>query len=297
MKRMPLVYALFATCVVAAGAARTDARPAAAPTTRTIYVTVTDKDGRPVPGLTAKDFSVKEGGKDREITGAAPATTRMKLALMLEESVTADSNVRQGVFNFAKRMIAQADISIILVGLTNKTALGYTSDLNQFVTTINGFSLRQNPEGENVADGIYEQARVFQKNPPERPVIVLVGLETLQSSGVKPEQVLEELRKSSSLLYAVTVSRGYQEGAVGDLGDLSERGKAVGEGTRYSGGARFEATSTRGVPQRLDQVANELAAQYQITYTVPDGVKLSDRLQITTKAKDVTFRSPSRIPD
>jgi hypothetical protein len=123
----------------------------------------------------------------------------------------------------------------------------------------------------------------------------VVGLETFQSSGVKPDEVLNELRKSSALLYVVTVSRGFQQGAVGDLGDLAERGKVIGEGTRFSGGARFEASATRAVPQRLDQVANELWAQYEITYSVPDGEKLSDRLQVTTKAKNVTFRSPSRI--
>ena len=297
MKRNLSVLAVLVACTAASGSARLNAEPAAAPTTRTVYVTVSDKDGRPVPGLTAKDFAVKEGGKDLEITSAAPPTARMKLALMVEESVTGDSSVRQGLFDFAKRMIAQADISIIVVTLTNKTVVEYTNDMNKIVAAINGFSLRQNPEGENLVDGVYEQSKAFQKNPTERPVIVVVGLETFQSSGVKPDQVLDELRKSSAVLYAVMVSRGFQQSAVGDLGDLAERGKAIGEGTRYSGGTRFEAPGTRAVPQRLEQIANELSAQYQITYTVPDGVKLSDRLQVTTKQKNVTFRSPSRIPN
>ena len=62
------------------------ARPSAFdPTPRTVYVTVTDSKGAPVPDLTAANFKVKEGGKDREIVKAEPAKTRPHLALMVEE--------------------------------------------------------------------------------------------------------------------------------------------------------------------------------------------------------------------
>ena len=48
----------------------------AAPTSRTVYVTVTDRQGAPVTDLTPADFVVKEGGKEREIVKAEPAKTK-----------------------------------------------------------------------------------------------------------------------------------------------------------------------------------------------------------------------------
>src|SRR5436190_1363359 len=131
MKRVLSVAAVIVTSAVVAGSPRVIAVSPVAPTTRTVYVTVTDKDGRPIPGLTVADFSVKEGGKDREIKSVAPPTARIKLALMIEESVTADSTVRQGVFDFSKRMVSQADIALILVGLRNRTVVEHTADLSK----------------------------------------------------------------------------------------------------------------------------------------------------------------------
>jgi len=34
-----------------------------------------------------------------------------------------------------------------------------------------------------------------------------------------------------------------------------------------------------------------------LTYTIPDGVKLSDRLSLTTSRKDVKLLAPTRLPD
>jgi VWFA-related protein len=273
------------------------AAPVLAPITRTIFVSVIDKEGRPVPGLTAADFTLKEGGKDREITSVALPTARMRLALMVEESLTADSSIRMGLFEFAKRVLPQADISLMTVGLKNTTLTSFTSDINSIVAALNGLSLRQNPQGEHMSEGIFDQARAFQQSTPERPVIVVVGLETMQASAERPDRVLSELRHSRASLYAVTVNMGFQTANVGDLADLAERGQVIGEGARQSGGQRFEAPSTPGVPRGLQQVANELLAQYQITYVLPDGVKPSDRLSVTLKPKGLTLRAPSRISD
>jgi hypothetical protein len=44
--------------------------PRSAPTERTVYITATDDKREPIPDLTAADFVVKEGGKEREIVKA-----------------------------------------------------------------------------------------------------------------------------------------------------------------------------------------------------------------------------------
>ena len=51
-------------------------RPRLEPIVRTVYVTVTDGNGAPVPDLTPADFTIKEGGKEREIVKAVRATAR-----------------------------------------------------------------------------------------------------------------------------------------------------------------------------------------------------------------------------
>ena len=129
----------------------------------------------------------------------------------------------------------------------------------------------------------------------ERPAIVAIALETMQASAERPDRVLTELRKSRASLHAVTLMAGSAAAEVGQLADMAERGQVLGEGTRYSGGQRIEVTSTSGVGRSLQQVANELSGQYRITSMLPDGVNPSDRLEVKTKVKDVTFRAPSRM--
>lgn len=291
------LVSLVGLCALAAGPMRMSAGSPPPPTNRTIYVSVVDRDGQHVPGLTPADLSVKEGGKDREITSVAVPTARMRLALLIEESLTADSSVRMGLYEFVKRVLPQADVSLITVGLRNTTVTSFTSDINSIVAGINGFSLRQNPTGENMAEGIAEQAKAFQASRFERPVMVVVGLEVMQASAERPERVLTELRLSRAILYAVTLAGGTGTASVGDLADLADRAKVIGDGTSQSGGQRFEATTTRAVPRALQRVADELLAQYEITYVLPDGVPLSDRLSVSLKKKGSTLRAPTRITD
>jgi VWFA-related protein len=271
--------------------------PRLAPTTRAVYVTAVDNKGQPVPDLTAADFTLKEGGKDREITKVGRPTARLKLALLIEESVTADTTVRVGAFEFAKRMVGEADIALVTVGLRNTVVVDYTNDLNAIVTGLNSFSLRQNRQGENVSEGIMEAAKAFEASPAERPAIVAIALETMQASNERPDQVLDALRKSRAVLHVVTISTGPATAAVGDLSDLADRGRVLGEGTKQSGGRRIEVTGTPGVPRALLQVADDLSGQYLLTYTLPDGVKPDDRLSVSMKRRGVTLRAPSRIAD
>ena len=46
-----------------------------------------------------------------------------------------------------------------------------------------------------------------------------------------------------------------------------------------------------------EMLGDELMHQYLVTYTLPDGVKPSEKLSVSVKRKGVTLRAPTRIPD
>ena len=135
------------------------------PVVRTIYVTATDGNGSPVPDLTPADFIVKEGGKEREIVKAVPATMRMRLAVMAEERLLGDGGVRIGLFEFMKRLQPNAATSFITIGLRNNTVVDYTTDLNAIVAGINGLSLNPPPHS-NLTEGILDIGKTIERNRP-----------------------------------------------------------------------------------------------------------------------------------
>ena len=271
---------------------------AAQATVRTVYVTITDGKGAPVPDLTAADFKVKEGGKDREVVKAEPANTRPHLALMVEERLAPDTQTRVGLFEFVKRINGAAEISLITVGLRNNTLVPYVTDPNTLLKAINELSLNPQPTS-NLTEGINDIARIFEKEHPERPVIVVVGFSGGQAGGASANNVLTTLRQSAAKLYAVTFGPPSTNNSndLSTMADTSSREQVLGDGARQTGGRRTDVVTTANITKALQQVADDLAAQYVISYALPDGVKPDRRFSISTERKGLTLRAPAAIPD
>ena len=263
---------------------------------RTVYVTVVDGNGAAVTDLTAADLVVKEGGKEREIVKAAPASAKMRLTLAVEERLMADTAVRQAMFAFMKRVIDKSEIRLVTIGLRNNTAADYTSALDVLVAGINKLTLNPRPESQ-IAEGVNEVASELMVAKPERSALVVLAFSGGQA-GVDPRSVLEKVRQSGVTMSAVTLAGGTTDSSsAASLADQSGREQVLGDGPKQSGGRRIEVPSTGAFPQALQQIANDFLAQYAITYTLPEGVKPDKRFSIGSKRRGVTLRAPSAIPD
>jgi hypothetical protein len=292
--RVRAVVAL--VCILSASGARLTAAAMEA-TTRTVYVTVTDGKGAPVPDLTAADFKVKEGGKDREVVKAGPATTKAHLALMVEERLIADTQTRIGLFEFVKRMNGVAEISLVTVGLRNNSLTPFVTDMNVVLKAINELSLNPQPTS-NLTECISDMARTFDQQNVERPVMVVVAFSGGQA-GATASSILNTLRQSGATLFAVTfaVAGSGNSSNLGTMGDESGREQVLGDGSKQSGGRRIEVVTTAAVSKSLQQVADDLAAQYQISYMLPDGVKPDKRFNLSVDRKGLIMRPPQALPD
>ena len=264
---------------------------------RMVYVSVTDGKGGLVTDLTAADVAIKEGGKDREVIKVEPFTGPVHLALLVEEGLTGDNNVRNGLFQFMRQVHNRADIALVVVSIRNMMIVDYTKDLNALLAGINRFSLNPFVQAENLAEGVYEVAHDFRKGEAARRVIVALAVERDQGVNMQPDQVLDELRQSGAALYAVTLPGPRIAVKVGQMADLSARGQVLGDGTSQSGGRRQEVTITAGIPKVLEQFAGEILHEYAVTYVLPDGVKPNSRISLSTKRRGLSVRAPSRVPD
>jgi hypothetical protein len=216
MRIVPLTLLVLATA----------AAPVTEPVTRTVYVTVTDDQGLAVPDLTATDFTVKEGGKERDVVKAERATGRQRVALLVEDRLVADGAIRTALFEFMKRMQGSADIALITVGLRNTTLVDYTADGDALVKALNSLSLNPQPISA-ITEGLLELTKSIEQQKAARPVIVTLAFSGGQAGGAPAKQVLEQLRQSAAVMHSVTLA-GFEGTGNSGIGTLSEWTEAVG---------------------------------------------------------------------
>jgi hypothetical protein len=151
--------------------------------------------------------------------------------------------------------------------------------------------------------------------PGKHSVLIVLRIGNEEPSTMPATAVRDALRKTGATMYVV--SRSGASNAVPTYGGLnsmtpeaarrqmddSERADTalnlnlvLGDGSRDSGGHQQESALTSAVPA-LERLASEINNQYEITYSLTEGAKPSDRLQVTTTRKNVTLRAPLRIPN
>jgi hypothetical protein len=285
--------------VLSCGLAAQVASPPMAP--RTVYVSVLDKGGMPIEGLTAADFEIKEGGKAVDIDQAAVAKESMEIAIIVDDNGT--GLFRSPLVRFIQRMDGHAVMALSsVVGQTMKL-VNYTPKIETLMHGIATLNARPGtPDGGQLLEGISEAALELRKREARRPVIIALTVGGTEHSTVNSDLVLDQLRKSGASLFVFSVASSALRSTVTATAprDLLQENmhlnRVLGDGPKQSGGTHQQIVASAGFLQGLQNLAAELVSQYRITYTLPAGAKKSDKLNVSVRRKDVVVRAPSKIP-
>lgn len=291
--RSACLLALALTCGI-------DARQAA-PAVRTVYVTAADRNGVPVADLTAADFTVKEGGKVREIVAATLAAGPMQIALLVDDNGT--GVFRYGVGKFIERLLGRAEFALSIVTGQSQKLVGYTASTEALSGAIARLTVRSaTPDGGQLLEGIAEAAKELELLKATSPVIVALSVGGEEHSTLPAHHALDQLRKSGAVLHVMQVvgpamRSNVQASSPADLiGENHNLGVVLGDGPKQSGGRRVEIQAPAGIPLALHELAESLKHRYRIEYALPDGVKPSDRISVSVKRSGVSLRAPTHIP-
>jgi hypothetical protein len=281
--------------------------------TRTVFASVVAKDGTPITDMTAADFEVKEGGKVQELTSVKLATMPMRVHVIVSDAGT--GAFQAGLLRLVNTLLSRAEFAFTSVMVQPIRVMDYTDDVALLGPGIQKLGRRGSAQGNSqLMDAIVDALKDIAV-PGKQPVLVVLRVGFEDASSIRANTVRDALRKTGTTMYVVSRSGASRavpttdgsnamtpEVAQRQMNDAERADTAMnlnlvlGDGSRDSGGYQQEINLTTAIAT-LEQLANQIKNEYEITYNLPAGTRPSDRLQVTTRRKDVTVRAPQRIPN
>jgi len=285
MTKAPI--SVLATSIVAAVtlSAVTSAAPSSsAPVTRSIYFSATDAKNAPVTDLTAADITVKEGGKAVQIDKVAPATAPMHIAVIVDDN--GSGGYQGAIVQVIQAMVSNAQFSFRVLNPQAQLVQDFTKDFELLKAAVNRVGPRgtARPDPDQVIEGIAEASKDFVTRKVERPVILVITSNGDSSQTSNVDRTIDVLKDSKAMLNLLMLSN-------------ASLGRLLGDGPKASGGRSEPIGGSAGIPAATQRIIDHLTKQYVVTYTLPEGTKPNERVQVATSRKGVTLTAPSRLSE
>jgi VWFA-related protein len=265
-------------------------------TERVFYTSVVTDKGEAVPGLTARDFIVREDGVAREVLSAAKDDDRMQVALLVDNSVEMRnkvSDLRRALSAFINTLRPGVDVSLFTTAERPTIVVPYTSDRATLQKGVDKIVALE--AGNYALDAIAEVAQGLAKRPNVRSVIALVTARGPEYSYRDYSEVLRIVKASGTpAVHAMTLGGSDAQQSLSGLavdlrggqrpeGNGVDRDIVLGRLTKDTGGRYEEVLVPSALTMKLQQLSAELSNQYRVVFASPARLVPSTKTEISAR--------------
>ena len=259
---------------------------------RTMYVSVLDRDKKPIKTLQPEDITIREDNAAREVLRIVPATDPMQIALLVDNSQAATQRIqrmRDALTTFVNK-VANGTHEISIVTMADRATLLLDSSKDAKAILGKGVNrLFAVPgSGMTLLDSIVQTTKGFQKKESPRPVIVAILTEGAEFSQDHYQTVLDALQNSGTAFYALVLTEGPEANPAED--EVRNRNIVLDRGTKETGGRRETLVTEMALQDNLLSIADELLTQFKVTYARPEQLIPPKKIMVEAKAAGVTAR-------
>jgi Ca-activated chloride channel family protein len=218
-----------------------------------IYASATDEKGRPVTGLRAEDFDVREDGVSQRVTVFAEGDFPLAAAIAVDSSFSMTGD-RLAVAKSAARVFLgslRSDDQSMVMSIGGKVSVIAPLSNNRD-EQFRALDRLESWGTTSLHDAVIDAIERLQPASGRRALIVLSDGDD-RYSRASADDVVQRARRSDVMIYPVALGRG--------LPTLFTHLATV------TGGRAFHERSTRRLPETLRTIADDLRRQYLIGYT------------------------------
>ena len=287
MVHVPLLQAALLASGLAAAPGPAAQQPVAVFSAETsmvnVAVTVEDEQGRPISGLTSRDFVLSEDGKKQKIdlcarmgeAGGSPSTT-LDVALLVDTSDSMLETLRRSQEAAVRFLTTLPNAQELIVVLFDQTQRVEHFDREHPEVLFE--RLKQIPDGGNTAvrDAIVFSIRTLGTSNGRSALVLLTdGIDIV--SQTPPLGVEQAVQSSAVTIYPVA----YPASPTSDGEDRKTALKELERLAEISGGRLFELPNEQALPGVLDEIVADLRAQYVLGFA-PNAAGAAGRLRKLT---------------
>ena len=279
MRLIPLVAALAA--LGAAGAAQQattfQSNAGAVP----LYVTVQDRDGRLVPGLTQADFSIRDDGRPVAITQFSSEPQPITMVLLVDMSASMAHryrHARDAMLELVEALLPEDRVRLGTFGTKILFTPFLTSD-KEILRRLLHYELH--PGGSTPLWEALAKSMWSLDGEPGRRVVLTVtdGRDSCQGKQcIEFDDVEKAALAHEMMVYAVAMAGTPLDGDIKDL-------------ARRTGGGHFELEPAADMKATFRRVADELHQQYLIGFAPAAADGRRHKIEVRMKTKGLTART------
>ena len=242
-----------------------------------LNVTVTDENDRYVTDIDVEGFQLFEDGAQQEVTFFTRTQLPIALALLMDTSASmADrmSTAQEAAIGFAERLRTQDLASIIDFDSRVDILHEFTNSLDALTSAI-----RQTSAGGSTSlyNAIYislkELAKIGAAATAEeeirRQAIVMLSDGEDTSSMVGFEEVLEEAKRSNTIIYSI----GLRSRDIRTRRGFREADFVLRQLAQETGGRTFFPEQVEDLPEIYQRISDELSSQYTLGYVSKNPIR------------------------
>ncbi|HWS85659.1 MAG TPA: VWA domain-containing protein [Pyrinomonadaceae bacterium] len=288
----------------ARGSSPFDVRTPAGTSLARVQARVTDRTGRAVTGLTAKDFTVTEGGVERAVREVRPVTAPFNLVLLLDVSGSVEERIdfiRKAALAFLNTAGPQDRIAIVSFRDDVQLVSEFTNDRGVLVERIKDI---QAGGATSLYDALgYALVHVLRPLRGERTGVVVLSDGDDNRSFLSFPVIVDAVYETGAIIYPLYVPSGLipsssAPAAATTLDPTRTRfltltSRAEEEGARLaevSGGKYYPITRLEQLQRAYDDVAAQLRTAYTITYETDAAARPDSRVRVKVSREGASVR-------
>jgi Ca-activated chloride channel family protein len=281
-----------------------DVRASAGAALARVQARVTDRNGRAVSGLTAKDFTVTEDGAERAVREVTPTSAPFNLVLLLDVSGSVEERIdfiRKAALNFLGTASPQDRIAIVSFRDDVQLVSDFTADRHLLSERIKDI---QAGGATSLYDALgYSLVDTMRPLRGERTGIVILSDGDDNRSFLSFASILETVYETGAIIYPLYIPSGLIPAASAPAASstldptrtryLELTSRADEEGRRLaevSGGTYYPITRLEQLQRAYDDVAAQLRTAYTITYESTPEAKREARVRVRVAREGATVR-------